>query len=265
MAEPTSLYGGVTGPSFGNIVDSRYNRRGFLRSVTAAAALTAITAPLATLTSRAAKAATASFGFTEIAHGVDETHHVAPGYSADVLISWGDPVMPGAPAFNPANQNATAQAMQFGYNNDFIGYVPLPFGSGNPNRALLCVNHEYTNEEIMFPGIGRQDKVGFAGMTRELVDIEMAAHGGSVVEIEKVGGKWRPVANSRFNRRITATTPMRISGPAAGHDRMKTKAEPTGTRVLGTINNCAGGRQSPRRRPSPRASRIPRRTCVCGR
>ena len=79
-------------------------------------------------------------------------------------------------------QTAAAQEMQFGYNNDFVGYVGLPFGSNNPDHGLLCVNHEYTNEEVMFPGVGVQDETGFANMTPDLIEIEMAAHGNSIIE-----------------------------------------------------------------------------------
>ncbi|MFX5222129.1 alkaline phosphatase PhoX, partial [Acinetobacter baumannii] len=76
----------------------------------------------------AAEAAKPSFTFSEVAFGVDETHQVAPGYSADVLIRWGDPVVPGAPAFDPLKQSAASQALQFGYNNDYLGFAPLPRG-----------------------------------------------------------------------------------------------------------------------------------------
>ncbi|PIK71921.1 dTDP-glucose 4,6-dehydratase, partial [Methylobacterium frigidaeris] len=109
-------------------------------------------------------------------------------------------------------------------------------------HGLLVVNHEYTNEELMFPGLGRQDgKTAFADMDRDLVDIEMAAHGGSVIEVKREDGRWRVVPESRFARRITATTPIRLAGPAAGSDRLRTGADPEGIQVLGMLNNCAGG------------------------
>ncbi len=232
----------MTQPTIGDVITTRYSRRSIMRGLLGVSAIGTLMQHSPALASLGAK----SFDFPEIEHGVDETHHVADGYSADVLIRWGDPVEPGAPAFDPENQTAEAQSKQFGYNNDYIGYAALPFNSDNADHGLLCVNHEYTNEEVMFPGVGVQHsrEVAFAGMTKDLVDIEMAAHGCSVIEVQRDGntGKWAVVPNSRYARRITALgTEMAISGPAAGHDRMKTSADPTGMRVIGTINNCAGG------------------------
>ncbi|GAA4251940.1 DUF839 domain-containing protein [Azospirillum formosense] len=238
-------------PTMGDVINARLGRRDMMRGMLSGAAVSALIGPAALLSSpREAEAAVtgaqrpakASFSFQEVAHGVDADHHVASGYNADILIRWGDPVVPGAPAFDPMNQSAEAQSKQFGYNNDFVGYAPLPLGSQSPDRALLCVNHEYTDEEVMFPGVGvEQQKDKFARMTKTLVDIEMAAHGGTVVEIRKVRGKWVTVADSRYNRRITGETPCAITGPAAGHAQMKTSYDPTGTMVRGMLNNCSGG------------------------
>src|SRR5688572_5882694 len=129
--------------------------------------------PLALASASRANADSASrFRFDEIEAGIDQRHHVAAGYDADVLIRWGDPVLPGAPAFDPMQQTAAAQRGQFGYNCDFIGYFPMP-GAANPSHhGLLTVNLEYTNEELMFPGLRRQDVKGvmFADVTKDLVD-----------------------------------------------------------------------------------------------
>jgi uncharacterized protein len=178
-----------------------------------------------------------TFDFPEITRAMDEKHHVAEGYRADILIRWGDPMFADSPAFDPHKQTAAAQRRQFGYNNDFIGYVPLA-RNGNTERALLCVNHEYTSTSLMLPGVSNDP----ASVTREYCEVEMAAHGGSIIEIEKKAGNWSVVVGSSFNRRITAdTTPMEITGPAAGHPRMRTSADPEGRRVSGMMNNCAGG------------------------
>jgi secreted PhoX family phosphatase len=95
----------------------------------------------------------------------------------------------------------------------------------------------------MFPDLPRQDLICFPDMTAELVDIEMAAHGVTIVEIVNVpDGNWRVVRDSPYNRRISpSNTAITVDGPAVGHDRLKTHADPTGTRILGTLNNCAGG------------------------
>ena len=73
-------------------------------------------------------AATPRVSFSEVSHGADGTHYVTEGYNADILIRWGDPVTPGAPTFDPYNQTPWAQEQQFGYNNDHLGYLPLPMG-----------------------------------------------------------------------------------------------------------------------------------------
>jgi secreted PhoX family phosphatase len=232
-------------PTMGEIISMRFSRRGLLRGSLAVSAIAATVSPMALMLADEARAEAKSvFNFTEVEAGVDDKHHVAEGYDADVLIRWGDPIFPDAPEFDPKNQSAEAQAKQFGYNNDYIGFVPI---DGAADHGLLFVNHEYTNEHLMFPGIvtivekeGKKE-AEVAPADQKRVDIEMAAHGGTIVEIRKDGRKWQVVKDGKLNRRITANTEMMLTGPAAGHERLKTSADATGTKVLGMINNCAGG------------------------
>ena len=159
---------------------------------------------------------------------------VAAGYRADVLLRWGDPLFPGAPEFDFANQTAAAQARQFGYNCDFVHFFPLG-AKDSAKRGVLAVNHEYTNPELMFTGYNPK------APTKDQVDIQLAAHGLAFVEIELTSGKWRPVRNSRYNRRITGETEMTLTGPAAGHELLRSTYDSTGRKVRGTLNNCGGG------------------------
>lgn len=233
-------------PTMGEIIATRFSRRGILRGALAVSAIAATVSPLALLTAgRAAAAGGSAFSFPELEAGVDERHHVAPDHDAEVLLRWGDPLFPDSPEFDVMNQTPEAQARQFGYNNDFVGFIPL---GGAADHGLLVVNHEYTDPHLMFAGVvklvdaeGGGKEIELAPADRNRVDVEMAAHGGTIVEIRRANGAWRVVREGALNRRITATTPMEISGPAAGSPRLRTGADPTGRAVLGTINNCAGG------------------------
>ncbi|MFD0820714.1 PhoX family protein, partial [Micromonospora zhanjiangensis] len=167
-----------------------------------------------------------------------DTLVVPNGYDHAVVARWGDPVLPGAPPLDVHRQTAARQSTQFGYNNDFVAVLPL---DRRNTRALLVVNHEYTNEELMFPGF-----TGLEALTPDQVRAAMAAHGLSVVEIERAGqtGRWELVRSGRraYNRRITALeTKFDVTGPAAGSAWLRTAADPTGRTVVGTLNNCAGG------------------------
>ena len=225
---------------FQSIVQARLSRRSLIKAATAAL-VAALSRPWQAVRAQQTQAPTTGPPphFQQIAYGIDQTHHVAPGYQVQVLIRWGDPVLSGAPPFDPYRQTAAAQAMQFGYNNDYVAFFPL----SGADHGLVCVNHEYTNEELMFPGMRPQGKHNqHPDMTRELVEIEMAAQGGSVLEVRRTDGQWRVVKDSPWARRITPLhTGIQITGPAAGDPRLRTKADPTGTQVIGTIGNCAGG------------------------
>ncbi|MER5840592.1 PhoX family protein [Streptomyces prasinus] len=172
--------------------------------------------------------------FTPVAPNTADAVTVPEGYDQDVVIRWGEPILRGAPAFDPENQTAEAQAGQFGYNVDFLALLPL---EGERGRQLLVANHEYTDEVLMFRGYDSDNP------TREQVEIGWAAHGLGVVVVEedRRSGRLTPVTRHHLNRRLTATSEFRLSGPVAGSGLVRTSADPTGRKVLGTLNNCAGG------------------------
>lgn len=224
------------GPALTDLIQIRLSRRTALKGLMATAALGAISVGL---NPRAATAAP-KLSFTEIPHAYDANLHIPQGYTAKTLLRWGDPIIAGAADYDPMKPNATAQAGQFGYNCDFIHFAPLPEGSTASDRGLLVVNHEYAVPHLMFPGFA-DDKAALEGATAEMAATEQASHGMSVVEVAKDGAGWSVVADSKLNRRITLETEMVVSGPAAGHDRLKTSADSSGKLVLGTLNNCGGG------------------------
>ena len=226
------------------IMEARMTRRSALQGMAAAGVYglfgCATPAPQSGGPSSSPSSSPTTLTFTESGRFMDETHHVAPGYTVGTLIRWGDPLHADAPEFRPGRQTADEQERQFGMNNDFVAYMPLPRGSNNATRGLLCVNHEYAIAHLMWPGMTRGAATKM--MTREQCAVELAAVGHSVVEIARDGASWRVVRDSPYNRRFSArSTVTRVSGPAAGHPRMATRADVSGTRVIGTYSNCAGG------------------------
>ncbi|MFF6775552.1 PhoX family protein [Streptomyces sp. NPDC012637] len=172
--------------------------------------------------------------FAPVAPNTADQVTVPAGYSQNVVIRWGEPILRGAPAFDSEKQTAAAQAGQFGYNNDFLSLLPL---RGEHHRQVLVANHEYTDEVLMFRGYDPENP------TREQVEIAWAAHGLSVVVVQEEHrtGKLTPVTRHHLNRRLHTTSEFELTGPAAGGDLVKTSADPEGRTVLGTLNNCAGG------------------------
>ena len=229
-------------PDIRNVIAGRVSRRGFLLGSGTTLGAVAAQGFVGSLFSGQAVAQTvqSSLMFTELARVNDDTHHVAEGYAAQVVVGWGDPMKAGQEVVDVAGLDAGAQAERFGYNCDFIAFMPLPKGSQASDHGLLCVNNEYVSFNVMFPGLP-DDGEGGAKMTAEQVALCNMAIGHSIVEVKRSGDGWAVVQDSPHNRRFTLDTPFAISGPVAGHDWMKTSYDPEGRMVRGTNYNCGGG------------------------
>jgi secreted PhoX family phosphatase len=240
---------------FEDVLETRISRRGFVSGGVATAAALA-TGGVGTLLQAVpaeahSRRGRSLLGFKGIPVSTADAVAVPHGYSANVLIAWGDPIADGPEFAADAGNSADDQAQQWGMHNDGLVYFPID-GS---RHGLLAQNNEYADEGLLFPD-------GVANWDAEKTRKSQHAHGVSIVEItrnrdrdgddgwhgwrhawdrRKRDGQWRVVHRSRYARRITALTPMRLGGPAAGDDRLKTADDPAGTEVIGTLNNCAMG------------------------
>ncbi|MFP5335910.1 MAG: PhoX family protein [Actinomycetes bacterium] len=230
-----------TAPTFAEVAQAAVSRRSVLAGGIGALVVSGVAAAPAAAARKGSGPAIARPGtplaFTPLSPAptsdLDELT-VPEGYDWTAIMAWGDPVVAGAPLFDFDAQSAEAQKAQFGYNCDYLTFIPL----AGRNRALMVVNHEYTNDDLMFSGAPADEAERL-----ERLRISMAAHGMSVVEVSRRGVRrpWEPVRDSRYNRRVHQETEFRLSGPAAGSSHLRTSQDPTGTKVYGTVNNCAGG------------------------
>ncbi|CAH0526747.1 PhoX family protein [Vibrio hippocampi] len=216
-------------PEFNQFIDAAMSRRHFLKATGAASTVSFFAAnPVSQAIANTMPSTSTLMGFNAIPISTADTIEVPEGYQANLLISWGDAVNSDAPNFSQSN-DSNAQAMQFGDNNDGMTLFPI-----SEDRAVLAVNNEYTNNEYLYEHQGKN-------ISADDVRKAQAAHGVSIIELKKSNGHWQVNLDSRLNRRITAFTEMEMTGVAAGHALLKTNADKSGRKILGTFNNCANG------------------------
>lgn len=187
-----------------------------------------------------------ALGFTAVAKNTSDLVTLPTGYSYSVLYALGDPLVDdvAVPAWaNDGSETGASYEQRAGDHHDAIAFFGLStandWSATTSSRGLLVMNHENITATYLHPAA-----TDLVTEPRPLNDVlkEINAHGVSVLEIEKnVGGDFEIDLDSAFNRRITAQTPMVMSGPVAGSSLVVTKHDTAGINCRGTVNNCANG------------------------
>lgn len=218
---------------FDRVVAAGLSRRGFLSGLVAFGSGAAVMGTLLRSTAAEANTAIATrIAFKPIPIATDFTVHVPEGYEWKPLTRWGDALFSDAPAFD-ADKGVPFKGSNrvFGENTDGMELFNIH------GHQVIAVNHEYVNPEINLPK-EQEEQVKSA----EDVLLLQQLQGVTVMEVTEGPDGWAVVKDSPFTRRINNNTPMKLTGPAAGHDLLKTEADPTGASVLGTLNNCGAGK-----------------------
>ncbi len=186
--------------------------------------------------------------FKSVVIARDDGVHVPEGYAVTVLLPWGDPVglSRGLPPYRPdASNSADDQALQAGMHHDGMQFFSAPWRArsgiaaqpdeqASSERGYLAINHEYVDHTLLFADGATQWSLAKVRKSQRAVGI-------SIVDVLRVGPRWTPQRPSPHAQRIHAETPLRIAGPAAGHDAMKTSRSATGRAGLGTLANAGSG------------------------
>ncbi len=216
---------------FDHVVEEALSRRGFLGGAMAFGAGSFVLGTSA-LTPSKAIAKASRLGFAQVAANTADTITLPAGYSSQIVMAWGDPLYSDGPEFDHATRG-TAATQERAVGDNVDGMALFEIG----DKSVLVLNNEYTNRPILWGNNPDGKPVSDDDIAKG-----MMAHGVTVAEVEDNGNGWAIIKDSPLNRRITPQTDMEITGPATGHDLMKTVADPTGTTCKGTWNNCGNGR-----------------------
>lgn len=236
---------------FGSLLSQRMSRRGFVAASSVAAA---VAGALPAIANASPSSRGSARSFKAIGPTRNDGVLLSPGLRHEVLIGWGDPLFDNDPGLTAKDirsldwlddRAASKQAKRFGTNNDALAFFPI---DGKRNAGVLCVNHEYVMPELSLAGLSKnaadraKNRDEWIRARPQAVAWMQAAHGVSVLNVERGLRGWQVVRGGAATRRITANTPMQIMGPARGDALMRTEADPSGTVALGTFANCAGGK-----------------------
>ncbi|GGW37482.1 PhoX family protein [Vreelandella hamiltonii] len=231
---------------FGDILERRLSRRGVIKGglATVIAGLMATKLPLTQALAANAGVGSPTMGFNPVGISAADNVVVPEGYRVQSFIPWGTPITGDMPAFSLA-ASGEQQAHQVGSHHDGMHFFAL---NGSSTDGLLVLNHEYVEPRFLHAAASglALDRDAFpqhedGSRDADQVIKEMNAHGVSVVRVRaNEQGEWEVVQDA-LNRRITAQTPMQLSGPVAGTEHLITQYSPEGLMTRGTLNNCAHG------------------------
>ncbi len=191
--------------------------------------------------------------FTAVAHSTADTMSVAEGYQAEMILPLGTPLMSGIADWKDnREQSPESFEWRMGDNHDgmwFFGKKGNAYDAKASKNGLLVMNHEYVNSSELSPFgyhvISDNNAAPIYQNRRLASDVrrEVNCHGVAVVEMTRRadGVGYEMVKDSKYNRRITSSTPAQLTGPVAGSDLVKTKFDPTGFQTRGINNNCGAG------------------------
>jgi secreted PhoX family phosphatase len=235
-----------SGPDFNSVLAARVSRRAVLKGGLGAAVTSMFGAGLSACGLKPLPAGPDALTFSAVAKSVADAVSVPAGYTASVLYALGDPIDNSVGAYaNDGTDTAASFEHRAGDHHDGMDYFGLDAAgrrrqdSGSA-RGLLAMNHENITR-IFLHTAAQVAAFNIAARPAAEIDKEVAAHGVAIVEVQRNGASYSVNRSSAFNRRITAATPIEISGPARSDDLMMTKLSPAGTATRGTLNNCAHG------------------------